>query len=158
MSIDICWLPENQRVLQYLQGKGSRYTEILELPNQVKDPYFSQGSHPEIVERVWESINSRLQKDSRILIYGSPCLVNPDNGIIFVICNGTQYNIRLIREDFKIALIMGLKTTTKWSNGEIMDSVIKLGDGWIFGGWKDEETEWCINSYKQEKWLNNKEV
>jgi hypothetical protein len=141
--------PKNHKVLKYLKEKGVTYTSIIQPPESVKNPYFNQGSHPDIVERVWKIIGKDLPLDCRQLVYGTPCLLNPVNGIIFAICNGTQYNLQLTGKDFLVAKEYGLKTTTKWSSGKIMDSVEQLGENWIFGGWKDLEKEWGENYYNE---------
>ena len=147
-QLDLDFL-ENHKVLKYLQEKGVRHTSIIESPENVKNPYLNQGSHPDIVERVWDKLGKNLPLDCKQLVYGTPCLLNPINGIIFVICNGTQYNLRLTRKDFLVAMETGLKTATKWSNGKIMDSVEQLGENWIFGGWKDLEKEWVENYFNE---------
>jgi hypothetical protein len=139
--------PKNHKVLKYLKEKGVHYTSMIQPPENVKSPYLNQGSHPDIVEQVWDKIGNNLPRDCRQLVYGTPSLLNPLNGIILAICNGTQYNLQLTQKDFLIAKQYGLKTSTKWSNGKIMDSVEQLGENWMFGGWNDLEKEWIENYY-----------
>src|SRR5215207_8152737 len=78
--------PLNKQVLEYLDRSSAKYKPLINYPYEVKDPYNNQGSHPEIVERVWDDINSKLPKDCRCLIYGTPALVHSDTGIILAIC------------------------------------------------------------------------
>lgn len=68
--------------------------------------------------------------------------------LVFAICNGTQYNLRLTAPDLKEALAKGAKTKNRWSTGEEMDSLAVLGPEWIFGGWFKEEKQWCLNTYE----------
>ena len=104
-QLDLDFL-ENHKVLKYLQEKGVRHTSIIESPENVKNPYLNQGSHPDIVERVWDKLGKNLPLDCKQLVYGTPCLLNPVNGIIFVIYYSlarnysfSYYNIRILREE-----------------------------------------------------------
>src|SRR5687768_2651937 len=95
--------PMNKQVLTYLGHSVEKNKPLNADPEEVKDPYYEQGSHPEIVERVWDEINSKLPKDCRCLIYGTPVLVHPEAGIILAICCGTAYCIRLAITSLKAA-------------------------------------------------------
>jgi hypothetical protein len=146
MNIDIN-SPMNQHVLRYL-GRGEKALKpAITAPTRVPDPYICQGSHPDIVQRVWDELRVGLPKKCRCLVYGTPALVHNRTGIVIAICNGTQYNIRLTAPDFQEAIAKGAKTKNRWSTGEEMDSLEVLGPGWIFGGWFTEEKQWCINTY-----------
>jgi len=139
----------NQGVLKYL-GRGEKsLNAVIAERNSVKDPYLSQGSHPDIVQRVWDEIGAILPKKCRCLIYGTPAIVHDRTGIVIAICNGTQYNLRLTADDLREAIAKGAATQTRWSNGEVMDSLEVLGADWIFGGWYKEEDRWCRNTYNQ---------
>jgi len=115
-------------------------------PDSARDPYMSQGSHPDVVERVWKKIGSTLPMDCRCLVCGTPALVQPVSGIILAFCLGTQYCLRLPPGFLEEALQRGAKTSTKWSNGKVLDATITFGPDWIFGAWK-EEAEWCRKTY-----------
>jgi hypothetical protein len=141
--------PMNRGVLIYLsRGKKSQNT-ILAAPASVTDPYMHQGSHPDIVQRVWDELGESLPVECRCLIYGTPSLVQDRTGIVIAICNGTQYNLRLTEDDFRDALGKGASTRTRWSNGQEMDSLAVLGPTWIFGGWFKEEGQWCHHTYDE---------
>ena len=139
----------NQGVLKYLSRGEKSLNEVIAAPDSVRDPYLCQGSHPDIVQRVWDELGAILPKKSRCLVYGTPAIVHDRTGIVIVICNGTQYNLRLTADDFREAIAKGAATQTRWSNGEVMDSLEVLGEDWIFGGWLKEEDRWCCNSYEQ---------
>ena len=139
--------PLNQGVLQYLGRVGKSLSPVIAVPGSVTDPYMCQGSHPDIVERVWDELGGELHRKCRCLIYGTPSLIHNRSGLVIAICNGTQYNLRLTVGDFKTALSMGASTRNKWSTGQEMDSLIELGENWIFGGWRKEEMEWCQRVY-----------
>ena len=131
--------PMNQGVLKYLRKDAL----LIASPDSVQEAYYQQGSHPDIVERVWDQIGRRLPQATRCLVYGTPALVHNSSGILFAICNGTQYNLRLRKESQSEALRRGLKTKVRWSTGQEMDASSVLGEDWLFGAWEKEEISWC---------------
>ncbi|MEI7947370.1 MAG: hypothetical protein WCJ02_11770 [bacterium] len=146
MNLDII-SPLNQHVLRYLGREEKALKPAIASPASVPDPYLCQGSHPDIVQRVWDELGSGLPQKCRRQVYGTPALVHNRTGIVIAICNGTQYNLRLTAPDFQEAITKGAKTKNRWSTGEEMDSLEVLGLGWIFGGWYTEEKQWCLNTY-----------
>ncbi len=141
--------PANHGVLKYLgRGEKSR-NRLFALPGDVRDPYMGQGSHPDIVARVWDELGASLPADCRCLINGTPAVVHDLSGIVIAICNGTQYNLRLTSNDFQAAIAKGASTRTRWANGTEMDSLLELGMDWIFGGWLKEEAQWVRDTYEQ---------
>lgn len=150
MNLDVIH-PLNQGVLAYLgRGEKSR-NAVVTAPGSVADPYMGQGSHPDIVARLWDELGAKLPQDCRCLVYGTPALVHPESGIVLGIANGTQYNLRLTPDGFQTALLRGATTRTRWSNGEEMEATTVLGPDWIFGGWFKEEALWCLQAYVAEK-------
>src|SRR5689334_7613270 len=107
----------------------------------------NQGSHPDIVERVWDQIGSTLPMDCRCLVCGTPALLQPVSGIVLAFCLGTAYCVRLPSGLLEEAIKNGAKTSTKWSNGTVLDATKTFGSDWIFGGWKKED-EWCRKTYE----------
>ncbi len=139
--------PVNCGVLRYLRRGEKAGHAVLASPESVPDPFLCQGSHPDIVQRVWNDLCGILPVECRCLVYGTPAIVHDRSGIVIAICNGTQYNLRLTAEDFREAVSKGAVTRTRWSSGDEMDSLSVLGAGWIFGGWFKEEGRWCMNTY-----------
>ena len=140
----------NKKPLEYLmRGMKKKNNPIIAKWNSVPDPYMGQGSHPDVVERVWDVIGESLPRDCRCLIYGTPALVHPESGILLAFCNGTTYCIRLNEELFDEALKAGAKTYQKWSYGGDMDTLRELETYWIFGLWSKRETEWCHVIYEK---------
>lgn len=131
--------PMNQGVLNYLRKEEP----LIAPPESVPDAYYQQGSHPDIVERVWDQLGRQLPQAARCLVFGTPVLVHRKSGIILAISNGTQYNLRLIKESQPEALKRGLRTKVRWSTGQEMDSTLVLGTDWLFGAWDKEEPFWC---------------
>ncbi len=108
-----------------------------------------QGSHPDIVERVWNILGAALPRDSRCLVYGTPALVQPSGGILLAFCLGTQYCLRLNPADMEQAIRLGAQTVMKWSSNKIMDARETLGPDWIFGHWLAEEVGWITATYNR---------
>lgn len=143
--------PANQGVLRYLgRGENSR-NALISAPGSVPQPYLSQGSHPDMVQRVWDDLGAIVPGECRCLVYGTPAIVHDQTGVVIAICNGTQYNLRLTADRFHEALAKGASTRTRWSGGEEMDCLAVLGAGWIFGGWSKEEVQWCRDTYEENR-------
>jgi hypothetical protein len=147
MSIDL-ESPLNQGVLRYLSRPEKPQTPVIATPDSVKDPYADQGSHPDIVQRVWDELAAGLPGRCKRLVYGTPALVHDRSGIVIAICNGTQYNLRLTGEDLREALRLGARTRLRWSTGDEMDCQAVLGADWVFGGWFKQEPAWCGRTYE----------
>lgn len=141
--------PVNQGVLRYLSRGGKSRNPAIAAPDSVSMPYLRQGSHPDIVQRVWDDLGAGVPAGCRCLVYGTPAIVHDQTGVVIAICNGTQYNLRLTAADFAKALARGATTRTRWSGGDEMDCVAVLGAGWVFGGWFKEEVQWCRGSYAE---------
>jgi len=142
--------PVNQGVLGYL-GRGEKSEHpVIAAADSVPQPYLGQGSHPDIVARVWDELGAGLPAECRRLVYGTPAIVHNRTGIVIAISNGTQYNLRLTAEDFREAMAKGAAMRTRWSNGEEMDCLAVLGADWIFGGWFKEEELWCRDTYEEQ--------
>ncbi len=140
---------ENQNVLKYLRRGKKALLPAITAASSVADPYLCQGSHPDIVQWVWDRLGATVPLDCRCLIYGTPGLVHNRTGIVIAICNGTRYNLRLTADDFQAAMSKGASTRIRWSAGEEMDCLVELGKNWIFGGWFKEEEQWCRNTYEE---------
>ncbi|HCB02347.1 MAG TPA: hypothetical protein DEP19_08195 [Anaerolineae bacterium] len=131
----------NINVMKYL-GERKNHPAFA-LPNSVPDPYYQQGSHPDVVERIWDQLGASLPKDCRCLVYGVPALVHPKSGIIFALSRGTNYFLRLSEKIIDEAIKSGAETHIKWVGGGELNVQQELGSDWIIGGWSTNEIEWC---------------
>ncbi len=138
--------PLNLGVLRYLSRRGGKQAAIA-ASDSVKDPYMSQGSHPDVVERVWKTLGAGLPVDCRRIVYGTPALVEPASGVVFAFCLGTAYCLRLTPHDYEEALKLGRKTIQRWSPGHVTDMRQELGPDWIIGSWLADEIRWCAAVY-----------
>lgn len=114
------------------------------------DPYIGSGSHPEIVERLWDRIGPALPEDCRCRVGRNPALAHPRTGLILALAMGTQYGLRLPLGALQLALDAGAKTTTVWGIKNHFDLSATFGADWVFGAWLKQELEWCRAAYDAE--------
>lgn len=131
----------NTAVLRSM-GRGRKAVLIAAL-DSVIDPYYNCGSHPEVVERVWDQLGRTLTVDSRCLLYGTPALVYPKSGVIVAVSYGTQYALRIPVDSLGEALKAGARTTVQWTGGGMTDIQHEFGPDWIFGLYLPQELQWC---------------
>ncbi len=68
--------PANSGVLAFIRSARGDHPAIAP-PDSVADPYSGQGSHPDVVERIWDELGKALPADCRCLVLGTPALVHP---------------------------------------------------------------------------------
>lgn len=139
-------IQENQNVLSYLSRTGPK--ELLISPSDsTHDPYIELGSHPDIVERVWDELGTTISPESRQIVCDNPALVHPSTGVLFAPTLGTRYVLKLTPEIAKQAKRDGFRTIHTWSDGRSIDIEAELGLGWIFGQWSPLEPSWLNEIY-----------
>lgn len=140
----------NQGVISYLQNsKGVRYLPdpIID-PDMHPDPYWNAGSHPEIVERIWDYFGSFFSNDCKAVVYGTPTLVHPKSGIVFAMAFGTEYAIRIPEKSMLDARRAGCRIEQNWTGGGTTNLENELGKDWVFGCWSNEEQNWLTTIYE----------
>lgn len=110
-------------------------------PDSVEDPYREQGSHPDVVERVWDELGRALPTDCRCLVYGTPSLVHPGAGVVLAFTLGTGYFVRLPAG----AARTGAEPRIGWQ----VDAAHDLGADWVDGRWAADEAGWCAAAYAE---------
>ena len=136
----------NRGVLQYLsRDQRQRNRPAIEAWNTRSKSTWEHGSHPEIVEHVWESLAAGLTADCRALVYGTPALVSPRKGTIFAVALGTEYGMRLPPAEFASARAAGAELVHEYRTvGITLDLPARFGAHWIFGNFDPREPEWCV--------------
>lgn len=137
----------NTQVIAYLTRRGVSLGPLTKPPTSPPDPYLERGSHPDVVERIWDAINPCLPRDSRLIFCGTPALVHPECGVAFGLAIGTQYALRLPETLLDEALKAGARTVTRWRGGDDLDTGRDLGPEWVLGTWLEAELEWCRGTY-----------
>ena len=144
--------PANAGILRYLRSTISSSSIDLSQsgpPDSVADPYYNLGTHPELVERLWDELGARLPVDCRWVLYGTPVLLHPRSGIVFAFAGGTlTYALRLPEPELSEAILAGGgKRVHEYTDGSILN-IEHIGAEWAFGGWFADEDRWCLAEYR----------
>lgn len=136
--------PSNKGVIEYLCREGKPRKPLIE-PATVSKSTWHTGSHPDIVEYLWNSVAQRLPSDCRSLVCGTPALVGPVSGVIFAAALGTEYGLRLPPTEFALAREAGAEIVHYYQTVLVrLDLSEIFGTGWVFGLFDRREPEWCL--------------
>ena len=139
--------PENAGVLGYLgPQRGLEHLPVGESPEGVDRWHL--GTHPDIVERLWDILDAALPERGSCVIYGGPALVQPKSGVVLAVGIGMQYALRLLPGDRAIAVEAGAEVVHHFTTGGVtLDLAAALGQDWIFGRFDDREPGWLAATY-----------
>src|SRR5437762_8979200 len=115
--------PANGGILRYLKSR-ERFTRLAPSvsPESVPDPYFTLGTHPDLVERLWDKLGKALPEDCRWVVYGTPVLAHPKTGIIFGFAAGTlTYALRLPEPELGEAVQVSGKGVHEYAGGSTLN-------------------------------------
>ncbi len=138
----------NEKVIRYLERRGKEEVDDRPPRGEQRD-YWEAGSHPEIVERIWDQLGRSFPAESRRVVCGSPVLLQPASRVILAVAIGTQYAIRLPSPVSQTGPPANARTETVWSDGARMDVRHEFGSDWVFGSYSAEEETWCLQSFKE---------
>jgi hypothetical protein len=130
--------PDNLGVLAYLRGERPDAPAIAR-PSAVPDPYSECGSHPDIVEHLWDVLGAGLPRAARALVHGGPVLVLPEAGLVVAVGLGTQYALRLSAA--RLATTTLAARHLYRTSGFVID-LADFGPSWRFGAFGASEREW----------------
>lgn len=106
------------------------------------------GTHPDIVERLWDVLNAALPADGRRLVFDGPALVHP-GGVLLAAGVGTQYVLRLLAPDRALAIQAGAEVVHHFRTvGTTLDLEATFGPDWVFGCFDEREPGWLLSSYE----------
>jgi hypothetical protein len=71
-----------------MHGPASPEPPISQSLDEVADPFYGLGTHPDIVEELWK-MDDTLPQKCRWVFWGRPSLVHPDTGVVFAVAFGT---------------------------------------------------------------------
>ena len=124
-------------------------------PESVTKPYYNLGTHPDLVERLWDELTVKLPAECRWIVYGAPVLVHPSSGIIFAFEGGTHtYALRLPAKEREEALHAGAKRLYEYLAHPVLGieastlDLDDIGEEWVFGSWFKGEEDWCLAAYQ----------
>jgi hypothetical protein len=75
--------PANRGVLDYFSDSGEWRSQLLAPAGALAASRARFGSHPAIVEYLWDRIAPQFRTDCRAVVYGTPALVAPQRGLLF---------------------------------------------------------------------------
>lgn len=148
--------PANRGIVAYLgaRAQAEREHRPQASPADVKDPHYALGTHPEIVERLWDELGAALPADCRWVLYGSPVLVRHDSGIVFGFAGGSlTYALRLPPYEHAAAVAAGATPVNHYPaypelgiEASSLD-LKQFGPDWLFMRWFTGEEAWCLAAY-----------
>jgi hypothetical protein len=140
-------LLENAGPLRYLAHGRSSGEAVFGPPPADVDKHHL-GTHPTIVDRLWEDLNRALPIDARWLVFDGPALVHPD-GALLAAAIGTQYALRLLPDDREAAIAAGAEVVHTFQTvGTTLDLATTFGPDWVFGRFDEREPAWLLASYQ----------
>ena len=141
--------PNNVGLLAYLSRTASADPLFVKAEDFALDPYLQAGSHPDVVERVWDELGEALPLESRCLVFGTPALVHGGTGTILAVALGTTYALRVPSDHFPDALSFGAEQVHHYSStATTLDVSDEFGADWVFGKWHEGETSWCQAAHR----------
>jgi hypothetical protein len=140
--------PANAKLVAFLSGRARAQALPCSLPEDFEDPYRELGSHPDIVERLWDQLAEALPADCRGVVYGTPGLMHPGSGVILAVALGTEYALRIHASDQEEARASGLQQSHEYATTrEQLELGRHCGSDWFFGAWHEQERVWCAKSF-----------
>jgi hypothetical protein len=114
--------------------------------DEVADPRYGLGTHPDIIEHMWH-LDAALPQRCRWVFWGGPALVHPVTGVVFARGFGTiGYVMRLPRQVLGSAEASDAKVIVAGNPGQSFD-IGPAGPEWRFVRWGAPEAEWCRAAY-----------
>lgn len=147
--------PVNRTLVTHFHSRHARGHPRESDPAQAENPYYTLGTHPEIVERLWDELGGVLPVSCRWILYGRPVLVHPSTGVVFGYAGGTlTYALRLPPAERADAVRAGAKTIHEYPGYPELNvaasrlDLADFGPEWIFGNWLTAEDEWCRAAFE----------
>jgi len=121
----------------------------LATPDEVVKPYETLGTHPDLVARLWDELQSGLPADCRAIFYGVPALMHPATGIVFGFAGGTHtYALRLPEAIRAEAILAGATRVRHYPVRQPSFDLDDIGPEWVFCGWFPGEEAWCLAAFE----------
>ena len=140
----------NQGILECLQHITRNWKGPLSAPpDDVEDPNYTLGTHPDLVEKLWDKLPSRIAMDCRWIVHARPVLVHPETREIFAFATGTHtYAFRVPLQLREGDIVEHASQEYVYTDGSILD--LKQYDAdWIFGGNFNDEEKLCLIAFQE---------
>ena len=142
--------PMNEGVIRYLERTRGEPPDVRP-PREKSIDYWECGSHPDVVERVWDQLGKHLTVRARQVVLGTPALVHPKSGVVLAMAIGMQYGLRVPARILNEGLSAGMRTQVTWSTGGQMNIQQEIGTDWVFGTWASVEEAWCLETFQDQE-------
>jgi len=141
--------PANAALVRYFAPRYERKPlKPVSRPEDVKDPYYGLGTHPDLVARLWDELGKALAVDCRAVFYGNPALIHPTSGVVFGFAGGTHtYALRLPETERAEALHAGATRVMTYPRSPALD-VGHFGEEWVLCRWFAQEEAWCRAAFE----------
>jgi hypothetical protein len=141
--------PANAGLRRYFEPRfQQKGVSCLASPEDVSHPYYTLGTHPDLVARLWDELGNILPADCRAAFFGNPALIHPETGIVFGFAGGTHtYSLRLPAAQRLQATGIGAKRVKHYPGQPSFD-LDQIGEEWVFCGWFKDEEAWCRAAYE----------
>lgn len=141
--------PANAALRRYFEPRLRGSTPVVAIPDDVDNPYYSLGTHPDIVARLWDELGEGLPADCRTIFCGVPTLMHPVTKVVFAFAWGTMViAARLPERERTAARNAGATRVHIYSGGALPFSLDDIGDEWLFFQWLRDEPEWILAAYE----------
>jgi hypothetical protein len=114
--------------------------------DEVADPWFGLGTHPDIISKMWK-MDDALPQKCRWVFCSRPSLVHPDTGVVFAVGFGTiGIVLRLSSEAIEAA---GSQLSTVFRRGKQLRAcdIGPAGQEWRFILPSAPAAQWCRAAY-----------
>ena len=139
--------PLNLGLLAYLRRDGRGNRPPVAAPSSVPNADMNCGSHPDIVERVWDQLGGALPPSCRCLVYGNPALVHDKSGVVLALALGTEYALLLPNGCMADADKKEMERARVYKTSGVRLDLGDFGPTWRFGRWNRVEEEWVLEVY-----------
>ena len=114
--------------------------------DDVADPWYGLGTHPEIIEVMWK-LDDGLPQQCRWVFWGRPSLVHAKTGVVFAVGFGTiGYVMRLPPQVLKDADPQSAIVIKSGNPGQTFD-ISTAGPEWRFISPRAPKAAWCRAAY-----------
>ncbi len=139
--------PLNDPLLAYLAPRGATADD--REPHADGRDYLEAGSHPDVVDRVWNQLGRPLPFECRRVVGGTPALVQPSTKVILAAALGTMYVMRLPPSVLRAGIPPNVRTDAYYVDTKRLNVRERFGAAWIFGDFVPVELDWCARAFDE---------
>jgi hypothetical protein len=112
----------------------------------VADPWYGLGTHPDIIEALWDMSDSLPQR-CRWVLWGRPSLVHPDTGVVFAVGIGTIGIVCRLPPQVLVSADPHVARVSQKLNRASTFDIGPAGPEWRLIGYQAPRALWCRAAY-----------